>query len=231
MLCFQAEAGLLGPGCVHSAGSCGRVLRGRGEPGGDRSPRGTPAIRCPSHSETVRWARPGSICRSTRALQAPGAPAVTAREGELDPPVGQPASRWKPGVWDHVHVCGICVSVCEIQARGSAPIPQSSSPPPCSMGAGPAVLGRRPRCLGSPFSTGSSRPTLPPSLPRSTPIPCEPWRNVAPSVTLGDAPAPVRGSGGHPFRAWGRGGGRLPLGAVTVVGGHPAPSHFSLSLA
>lgn len=130
MLCFQAEAGPLGPGCVHSAGSCGRVLRGRGEPGGNRSPRGTRAIRHPSHSETVRWAWPGSICRSTRALQAPGAPAVTAREGELDPPVGQPASRWKPGVWDHVHVCGICVSVCEMQARGSAPIPQSSSPPP-----------------------------------------------------------------------------------------------------
>lgn len=167
MLCFQAEAGLLGPGCVHSAGSCGRVLRGRGEPGGDRSPRETPAIRCPSHSETVRWARPGSICRSTRALQAPGAPAVTAREGELDPPVGQPASRWKPGVWDHVHVCGICVSVCEIQARGSAPIPQSSSPPRCvQRGCRPRGPGRMAKVPRVPFQHGQ-QPPHPASLPPS----------------------------------------------------------------
>lgn len=180
----------------------------------------------------MTWPWPGSICPSSRALQAPGAP-LTAREGGVDPPVGSLQAGGSRGVCYHVRVCGVRVSVCEMKTRGSAPIPQSSSSPCC------VQRGHRPRSPGqtavvppgSLSARAAAAPPLPPSLPWSTSIPCEPWGNVAPLATWGDAPAPVRGSGGHPFRAWGCGGGACSPGAVTVVGGHPAPSHFSLSLA
>lgn len=76
----------------------------------------------------MTWPWPGSICPSSRALQAPGAP-LTTREGGVDPPVGSLQAGGSRGVCNHVRVCGVCVSVCEMQTRGSAPIPQSSSPP------------------------------------------------------------------------------------------------------
>lgn len=51
---LSGQAGLLGPGCVPSVGSCGRVLTGRGAPDGDCSPRGSPCHQAAGIPHKVR---------------------------------------------------------------------------------------------------------------------------------------------------------------------------------
>ena len=200
------------------------MLRRRGEPRGDRSPRGTPAIRHPSQSETVSVH--GLVLSVPRP--EPSSPRRARRDCQrrcTGPPNGRACKQAEAGVCGIMCMCVAFVCLCVRCRQGSAPTPQSSSPARCLQ------RGRRPRGPGrmatlprSPFSTGPAPPCSLP--PWSTSIPCEPWRSTAPSATLGDAPAPVGGSGGHPFWAWGCGGGRLSPGAVTVVGGTPSAFSF-----
>lgn len=78
----------------------------------------------------------------------------------------------------------------------------------------------------------STGPAPPRSLPPwSTSIPCEPWRNRPHQRPLGMPLRPGEGVAGIPLGPGAVVEAACPREQLPWLGGHPAPSHFSLSLA
>lgn len=95
---------------------------------------------------------------------------MTAREGALEPQWASLQAGGSRGVWDHVHVHGVCVSVCEMQAGERS---HTTELLPCPLR---AAWAQAPRSgadghgASVPFQHGPRPALLPPSLEHVHPL-------------------------------------------------------------